>query len=265
MHVLVVGINRYEDSGFNLGFARQDADAIARFFEQRGALLFSSVKVSRLFDKEATQAAIRRALEQLAQEARVEDVVLVYLAGHGLGLGQQFYFLPHEMRTEMDEEGAIRKYGIPATALSEALTRIRALKQVLILDTCQSETALQVLARAVRFRGLGLVERKAAQMLARSSGVHLIAASTRQQSAVEVPELGHGVLTHVLLRGLGESAEPQAPTSPEGLVTVLSLLQYVNQQVPELTEKYHGDKQYPVASSTGMDFPLMLRSGPARP
>ncbi len=68
--------------------------------------------------------------------------------------------------------------------------------------------------------------------------------------------MGHGVLAYALLAALGEKGEPQAPTTPEGIITMMSLLQYVNQQVPELTEKYEGgEKQYPVSASTGMDFP----------
>jgi len=198
--------------------------------------------------------------------AKPEDVVILYLAGHGIGLGQQFYFLPHEMHTEMDEEAAFRKYGIPASALGEALFQIPALKQVLILDACQAESALPILAKAVMKRGPGGAEQTAAKMLARSRGFFLLAASTKQQYAVEVPELGHGVLTFALLTGLGEKGEPRAPTSTDGLVTIYSLLQYVNQQVPELTERYDdGEKQYPVSYNTGMDFPLILRaSGPGQ-
>jgi len=43
------------------------------------------------------------------------------------------------------------------------------------------------------------------------------------------------------------------------MITVLSLLQYVNQQVPDLTEQYQHAKQYPVSFNTGMDFPLLVR------
>lgn len=50
-------------------------------------------------------------MNQVAEQARPEDVAIVYMAGHGVGLGQQFYFLPHEMRKEADEQAAIRKYG----------------------------------------------------------------------------------------------------------------------------------------------------------
>ena len=94
------------------------------------------------------------------------------------------------------------------------------------------------------------------RMLARSEGVYLIAGSTKQQCAYEIPELGHGVLTYALLTGL----ENGAPTGLEGIVTVHSLVHYVDQKVPELTEKYHGgNKQYAVSFTTGKDFPLWVR------
>jgi uncharacterized caspase-like protein len=85
-----------------------------------------------------------------------------------------------------------------------------------VLDACHSETALPLLAKLAVFRGLGAAEHKAIQMLARATGVHLIAASTKQQYAFEVPELGHGILTYALLSGLGEKEPARAPTTPTG-------------------------------------------------
>jgi len=54
------------------------------------------------------------------------------MAGHGVGLQQQFYFLTHEMRAGPDEEAAIREFGLAAPVLGDALRRTRALKQVLV-------------------------------------------------------------------------------------------------------------------------------------
>jgi WD40 repeat protein len=259
LHVLVVGINEYEDSDMNLQFAREDGEAIARFFEARGTQLFTSIDALRLFDKDATGANIRNALEELATRAKPEDVLIVYLAGHGVAVEQQFYFLPHEMHPEGDnEEAAIRKYGLSAVALGQETLKIKALKQVLILDACQSEQAVKVLAKMAVLRGPN-EERKAIQMLARADGIFVLAASTKQQYASAVPELGHGVLTYALLTALGEKGEPQAPTDPAGLITILSLLTYVNKAVPELAEKYNRPKQYPVFFNTGMDFPLVVK------
>jgi uncharacterized caspase-like protein len=49
------------------------------------------------------------------------------------------------------------------------------------------------------------------KVLARSYGVYLIAASTKNQDAFEVKELGHGVLTYTLLTGLARTASRRRP------------------------------------------------------
>ncbi len=94
LHMLVVGINEYEDSALRLGYARPDAEALAQFFERGGARLFRAVDIIRLFDRDATRGAIQRALDQLADRAQPEDLMLIYMAGHGVGIEQQFYLSP---------------------------------------------------------------------------------------------------------------------------------------------------------------------------
>lgn len=256
LHLLVVGVSEYEDAAFDLNFARPDAEAIAGFFAKDR--LFSPVDAIKLYDQGASKAAIQEALGRIVERAQANDVIIIYLAGHGVGLGEQFYFLSHDMRRETDDDAAVRKYGIPASAVADALMNAKALKQVLILDTCESESALPLLAKAItyRSRGVSAAEEKAVKMLARSYGVYLIAASTKEQEAYEVPELGHGVLTYALLSGLGEKGVPKAPMVSEGIITVGSLVEYVYKQVPELTEKYRHQKQYVVTSTTGTNFPL---------
>ena len=163
--------------------------------------------------------------------------------------GTSFLTKRQEMRTEEDEEAAIRKYGIPASVLGDALLNVKAIKQVLILDTCATKVQLQL---------VGAAELQAVKMLARSNGFYLIAA-TGGEDAYEVPELGHGILTYALLSALGEEGQPQASTGPGGTVTMHSLIQYVSDRVPELAEKYHKRRQFPVIHDAGADFPLSVR------
>jgi hypothetical protein len=260
LHLLAVGVNRYRDPSFNLAFARPDALAIAEYFKGRGGQLFRSVAVTTLVDESATAASVRKALDGLTEEALSEDVVIIYLAGHGVVKGQQFYFLTHGMTGSPEDQEALHVHGLPSHVLGQFVQRTKALKQILILDTCHSGSALSIIGKLALARGPVAAEKKALKMLARASGVYLIAASTAQQFAYEVKELGHGVLTYALLSGLGESGEPKVPTGDDGLVTVHALLQYINQVVPELTETYHGgNRQYPVSFNTGMDFPLVVR------
>lgn len=258
LHVVVVGINQYRSSDMNLQFARPDGEALENFFKKSGPALFREVKMHALFDQQASRAAILSTLEAVAKESQPEDVVLLFFSGHGEGVGQQYFFIPADFEPTGDDDEGLPRKAISALILGEAIRKIPALKLVLVLDSCQSGAALNVVAKLVAFRGAETAERKATQMLARSAGVYLIAASTKDQSAIEATGLKHGILTYVLLQGLGETGAPEAAPNGEGLVTMFSLLQYVNQQVPELTEKYAKAKQYPMSFNTGMDFPVVF-------
>jgi uncharacterized caspase-like protein len=101
----------------------------------------------------------------------------------------------------------------------------------------------------------GIEERKTLEQLARATGVHVIAASTDDQDAAEVRELGHGMFTHLLLKGLKGEATLSAGKKS---VTVRSLLTYVEDQMPEISRKYRAEAQYAVSNSRGMDFPLAI-------
>jgi uncharacterized caspase-like protein len=99
----------------------------------------------------------------------------------------------------------------------------------------------------------GFEDRKALSQLSRSTGVHIVAASTKDQFAAEVKELGHGVFTYTLLEGLSGKAAGKGDS-----VTVRKQMSYVEEQLPEITKKYKQEAQYPVVDSRGMDFPLVI-------
>jgi hypothetical protein len=249
LHVLAVGISQYRDPSWNLGFARADAEALARFFEQRSGKLFHTVSAKVLSDGAATWPNISQALADTASKARPEDVVLLYFAGHGITVERRYYLLPHDMRSEATLDEDVKKFGIPDAALQDSLRKVKAVKRIVILDACESGTALDILARSLT------AQRAALEMLARAEGVFIIAASTRQQEAIEIPALGHGLLTYALLSGLGATADSR----PTGVVTMYGLLQYVSQKVPELATRYgRSTKQLPVSFHRGMDFPLLV-------
>jgi WD40 repeat protein len=246
LHVLVIGINRYKNSALDLNYAAPDAAGIAGFFEGHRGRLFRNVKVTSLYDSDATAENIKKAFQDLIDSARPQDVVLVYLAGHGDSRGTQWYFVPSEItQPEKDEE--LMAGGIASTEISQLLVKVRSQKILLIIDACKSGRAITA------FRGYE--DRKALAQLARAAGIYVIASATGDQLAAEVKELGHGVFTYTLLKGLnGEAAS--GPTGRS--VTVRGLLAYVEDRLPEISKKYRTEAQYPVSSSTGMDFPVAI-------
>ena len=81
----------------------------------------------------------------------------------------------------------------------------------------------------------------------------MLAASTKDQVASEVPELGHGVFTYTLLQGIRGAADG---SPKDGVVTVGELLSYVENQLPVISQKYKTQPQYPVGYSMGNDFAI---------
>jgi WD40 repeat protein len=245
LHALVVGINQYRNGALNLNYAEPDARAIERFIKNQDRRLFSTTSVTTLLNENATGAAIQRALSDLAAKASAQDVVVIYFCGHGQTLDNQWYFIPHDLlRPERDEE--VRKQGLSSQSMAKSLTALKAQKVLLILDACHSGAAL--------FAFRGYEDRRALMQLARSSGIYIIAASTRDQFAAEVKALGHGIFTYTLLQGL----KGKALYGENKTVTVKKLLAYVEEQMPLLSQQFKQIPQYPVVYSVGMDFPLTL-------
>lgn len=245
LHLVAVGINLYQNSALNLNFAQPDATAMLNFFSSVSPGLFKTVKVTQLFNSGATKAELLEKLRSLKQTAS-EDVVIIYLAGHGESVGPTWYFVPHDVvYPERPEE--LQQKGLSSQEIKDVVMQIGAKKVLLLMDACKSGFALQA------FSSRGLDERQALAQLARANGVHVVAASNKDQFASEVQELGHGVFTYTLLEGL----KGQADGSPkDGVVTVRELLAFVEARLPELSAKYRAERQYPVAESRGMDFPL---------
>jgi uncharacterized caspase-like protein len=178
------------------------------------------------------------------QNINPQDTVLIYLAGHGENINDKWYFVPHEL-TYPEREDDVRSKGISSDELSGYMKNIKAQKILLLIDACKAGAVL------IAFRGFE--DRKALSQLSRSTGVHIVAASTKDQFAAEVKDLGHGVFTYTLLEGLGGKAASRGEA-----VTVRKLMGYVEEKLPEITKKYKQEAQYPVVDSRGMDFPLVI-------
>lgn len=237
LYVIAIGINEYQRPSLRLSRARDDARAIGRLFERRAAPLpFRRVIARVLVDGEATRENVLAALDECRQSARVQDAVVVYFAGHGMGTGSgsraDYAMLMRD--AELGADGAPRSGVVGCLDLTAALRSILARKQLVILDACESGRANPF---GAAFLARGTSPLQVVKDLARAEGQYLIAASGRDQQAYEVPGLPHSLLTEALLSGLGEDGLPRAATE-DGLVTVDGLLAYLRSEVPKLMTRY---------------------------
>ncbi|MBK8661156.1 MAG: hypothetical protein IPN18_04870 [Ignavibacteriales bacterium] len=79
--------------------------------------------------------------------------------------------------------------------------KIKAQKQLILIDACQSGKALE------NFAMRGPQSEKAIIDLSKSRGLYIMAASEADQTAKEVNDLGHGVFTYSLIEGLKCAAD----------------------------------------------------------
>ncbi|MEO9854033.1 MAG: caspase family protein [Reichenbachiella sp.] len=247
-HVMAIGINKYKNPSLDLNYALEDAEAFLKLVKTKGKKLFNKTQVYSLFNEEATKENMLAMLDDIAANARPQDVFFFYYAGHGSMVEGNFYFIPTE-NIRLYDFDLLTNEAVNAATLQQKFANISALKQLVVLDACQSGGSTELLA--VR----GASEEKAMAQLSRSSGVHVLAASGSEQFATEFAELGHGLFTYVLLEALSGAADG-APK--DGRVTIYELKAYIDSQVPEYSSQYKGKPQYPVTYSRGQDFPVVI-------
>jgi len=248
-YVIAIGINKYENPQLELNYAKADARAFAKLVGERAQKLFKRIELIELYDKEATRENILSALDTLSVKINPEDVFFFYYAGHGSMVENKFFFIPTESVSlyQMDK---LIKGSIYAGDMQEKFKNIKALKQLVVLDACQSGGSTELLAQR------GAMEEKALAQMSRSSGVHVLAAAGSEQFATEVGSLGHGLFTYVILEALNGSADG-APK--DGKVTIYELKSFLDDQVPALSKIYKGQAQYPYTFSRGHDFPVVIK------
>jgi WD40 repeat protein len=251
LHVIAVGINKYQNEAYNLNYAQPDAKSLVTKLNEKGKKLFKEINRIEIYDEDATRENIIMAFKTMITRAKAQDVFLFYYAGHGTldeEHNDEYYLVPTNITKLYGDPEQLQKKGISATELRELLTQVKSQKQVILMDACHSGGALKSLnVRAAA------TDEKAIIQLARSSGVVMLASSGTKQFATEFEELKHGVFTYALV----EALEGLADTGDKK-VTVNELKFYMEERVPELTKKYGGKTQYPTGYITGNDFPLSV-------
>ncbi len=257
LYVLAFGINRY-DAGWrpdypDLFFAAGDAEAFSAAVARRAGPLFGKVHVLPvLVNEQATHGRILNAIEQVKSRAQPQDVVLIFAACHGETVGQRFYLLPHDLREPTagkpaapmvtgfgmrggaaltESQVKVQRNGLAIDELGQALVEVKALRRVLIFDTCSSGSAVSIAGRAQNpFMFRGDLER-----LSHAQGIYCLAAAPTGVAAKESEKLGHGVLTYSLLAALGAAkAGPWQGQPLAAAVGVRDWLHYAQQRVPVL-------------------------------
>jgi uncharacterized caspase-like protein len=254
LHVLALGVSKYYDSSLNLAYAASDAEAVAGALTRQGQRLFRKVQVKTLLDDEVTFANIDKAFTTMAEDIEPYDVFVLYLAGHGMVINGEYYFIPQDVRFTNQEN--TRQASIGQTQFQSLLARIPAQKSLLLLASCFAGsfvTAMSNDALKPLLATRGIEEKTAMDKLMRATGRAVLMASSAQQFSLEGYEK-HGLFTYTLLQGLQSGADRDGNKS----VTIAELAEYVSEEVPRISMEKWQYRQVPMQQLQGQSFPIGL-------
>lgn len=250
LYAVIAGISDYQGDAIDLGFAAKDAEDIYQAIRVGGRNLFGVERTKvRLLStgghKDAllpTKENFRLAFAEVAREARPNDVLFVYLAGHGITLNvgsDAYYYLTDQAATTDKETLSKDSHLLTSTSISsEELTqwhkRVKALKQVLILDTCAAG-ALGKGFRIVERRAPSSDAKRALERMRTRVGFHVLMGSAADSVSYEASQYGQGLLAYSLLQGMKGAA-----LQPDGQVDVSRLFNYAADTVPALAKNVGG-------------------------
>ncbi len=191
---VVIGISEYKyaDAGLaSLKYSGNDARAIAEFLTTPEGGRFFPGDIKLLIDKDASLGAIRSALKETAGRAGRDDLVVIFIAGHGApdpyssGL---LYFLLYDTKV-VDMEGT----AFPMEELRRYLdSQLLAERVLVLIDTCHSAGVNQQSKSLVAGRQLlqdgdenNLSNFYAAKQLYKAKGRAVITSSDVNESSME--------------------------------------------------------------------------------
>ena len=245
LHVVTVGINSYQDDRLNLDYSVADAKSIASILGNKNRVSFNDVVQHEIFDRQATKQEILGQLK-IAQ-ASSNDVMVVYLAGHGIAVNGEWYFLPYEARLQ-DNEQYYAQVGISAREIRDLVAAIPMQKILVMVDSCYSGTGLNA------FRNLQNTQRHFGRALSKSTGIVVLAATRPNQKAAESIDLGHGLFTYVVTQGMGGAADSQPK---DRKISAHEVVSFSTTTMPTFSKKYTGASQEPTSFTMGIDFNLL--------
>jgi Caspase domain len=269
LYVVVVGVSAYEDTRYRLTYADKDANDLANYLKTRKEN-FNQLRLVRLVNQDATRDKILEA-KQLLRQSKVDDLVIVFFAGHGLLDDRLDYYFA---TVDVDFSKPSAK-GMSYEAIEDLLDGIPARKKLLLMDTCHSgevdkeemtaQVAQQVGEGNVKergFRGLDVgtpfglqnslrVQQELFADLRRGSGAVMVSAAGGMEFALESANWKNGVFTYALLRGLKDK---QADRNRDNHIQVSELRDYITDEVRRLTR----NRQSPTIRMENLEFDYTL-------
>ena len=173
LYILAIGIDQYRDPSIGLKYAAKDAGDIKEKLLVQSATLFKpqNIHCELITDRGATKPSILNAITGIAERIRPADSFILFVAGHGILLQNQYYIITN------DFDGAVNSASmISSNEIVEVSKKIKSLNQLFIFDTCHAGGVDTIIN--------GLYDARIS-VLAKKMGLHIYASANGRQAAMD--------------------------------------------------------------------------------
>jgi len=257
LHLVAFAAEDYNGDEIRLDYAVDDAKSFLEALRKGAGRYYQLGAVVTLTDHQINRRSVDATITDLRVQlgdVRPQDLLITFIAGHGIAQGREYYFLPPDPELTDVKASLIERVGVPW----QMLRRLAAVpcRKLFLLDTCHSGNAL-LLATDPLYH-----QKQAVRPIKRTQSV-VVSATDVGQNSYEEQSLQHGLFTYSLLKALDGSADGYymegAPSpGPDGTVDLAETVYYVVQEVPKLAQRLGGRDQQPkVAPADLWYFPIV--------
>jgi uncharacterized caspase-like protein len=235
--IVLIGVNDYQDETLpDLRYAAYDCQGVGealaqatQAFPQKEFFIHHDLN-----PEKPTLQAIQSSLQRVISSAKTQDTVLLYFSGHGVldPESQQTVLCLADTRKQ-----PLLSTGLCFQDLLAKLGECAAHSQLIWLDACHSGNislsgARGHLSDPVLINPTPQLLELLRQRAAKSRGFYALLSCDQGQQSWEFPDLGHGVFSYYLMRGLrGEAA------GSHGIIDADALYRYVYHQTLQYVEQ----------------------------
>lgn len=248
LYLITIGESIFQQTDFNLKYAAKDARDIVELFEENK--YYSNVFTKILINDQVTNENIL-ALRSFLEQAKINDEVMIFIAGHGvLDANLNYYFATYDMDFMNPA-----KRGLAYENLENLMDGIKPIKKTLLIDACHSgeiDKDEVELAEAdikegdhIRFRVVGNAAKPKLGIqntseltkslftdLRKGTGSTVISSAGGMEFAMEGDNWNNGLFTYCFIEGIQSKA---ADLNSDGEIWLSEIRQYVSRQVYQLS------------------------------
>jgi len=269
LYLITIGISEYKNTEYNLTYAAKDATDLSSTFKK------NKRKYKNIYDIQVlNDAANKQNISNLRQKllySNVDDVVILFFAGHGVLDSDMNYYLTTTETDLNDLAGTSISY----ENFERILDSIPARKRLIMIDACHSgevdteEEIVKVVTvtkekdtrninnnQVIKQENVSYIStfnlmKELFADIKKNTGSVVISSAGGNEFAYEGKKWNNGVFSYCVMEGL---TTKKADINKDGNIMVSELRDYVSQQVNSLTK----GKQNPTSRRDNLKFDFKI-------